>query len=252
MRILVIEDDPRLCFQLAEYLRNAGHIAASVMDERSALHEIATKFHDVIVLDRKLQNNGDGFRIVRRMRLDGDFTPVLMISGFDSVNDRIAGLRAGVNDYLGKPFAFEEMLARLEALTRPRRASCPVAVLRQGDIEMDLISRVVIRAGVKITLQPKEFKLLEYFVRRPLTMITRMELLEGVWRTRFDPGTSVVEVHLSRLRRKIDAPFELPVLHTLRNEGFIFRPAFAPVQAEEKCVVPFCAPSAETACYALP
>lgn len=178
-----------------------------------------------MIIDRMLPEL-DGLAIIRTLRASGNDTPVLILSALGEVDDRVRGLKAGGDDYLVKPFAFTELTARLEALLRrPSSAQAPVTVLRVGDLEMDLLARRVRRAGREIDLQPREFRLLEYLMRNAGQVVTRTMLLENVWDYHFDPQTNVIDVHVSRLRRKIDRDFEQPLLHTVRGAGYVLRAA---------------------------
>ncbi len=174
--------------------------------------------YDVIVLDRMLPGM-DGLQAAQRLRAEGLGTPILFLSALGEVDDRVLGLRAGGDDYLVKPFAFSELLARLEALAR-RRGEEPKTEICVGDLEIHLLSRRVTRSGQRIDLQPREFKLLEYLARNADRVVTRTMLLENVWEYNFDPQTNVIDVHVSRLRSKIDKGFELPLLHTVRGAGY--------------------------------
>ena len=165
----------------------------------------------------------DGLRLLETLRAQDNATPVLFLSALGQVDDRVKGLKAGGDDYLTKPFAFAELLARVEALTRRGKSDGPTTKLAVGDLEMDLLSRSVRRGGQKIDLQPREFRLLEYLMRHAGQVVTRTMLLEGVWDYHFDPQTNVIDVHVSRLRQKIDKPFDLPLLHTVRNAGYMLR-----------------------------
>jgi len=165
----------------------------------------------------------DGLSILRTLRASGNRTPVLILSALGEVDDRVAGLRAGGDDYLAKPFAFAELHARLEALLRRGSTDSPQTRLRVSDLEMDLLARTVVRSGKGISLQPREFRLLEYLMRHAGQVVTRTMLLESVWDYRFDPQTNVIDVHISRLRAKIDRGFDPPLLHTVRGAGYILR-----------------------------
>jgi two-component system OmpR family response regulator len=234
MEILLVEDDFDVAHAVTDALETAGHAVVHVTDDSEGLTLASSGSFDVIILDRILGSEGDGLKLLKRLRFGGEMTPVLLISGLGSVQDRIDGLRAGANDYLSKPVALMELVARVEALTFPKKTDAVPIVLRGGDIHIDLLNRIVTRAGRRIDLQPREYKLLEYLMRRPGEVVTRKELLEVVWKTRFDPGTSVIEVHLSRLRKKIDSPFGQSTLHTIRNVGFMFQPADRVARASEK------------------
>ena len=178
---------------------------------------------DAIILDRMLPGGLDGLGVLEMLRGQGNHTPVMFLSAMAQVDDRVRGLKAGGDDYLTKPFAFSELLARVEALARRRRATGPETRLQVGDLEMDLLSRSVRRRNQKIDLQPREFMLLEYLMRHAGQVVTRTMLLEGVWDYHFDPQTNVIDVHVSRLRQKIDKPFETALLHTVRSSGYMLR-----------------------------
>jgi two-component system OmpR family response regulator len=175
--------------------------------------------YDVLVLDRMLPHK-EGQEVVRDLREAGVSTPVLILSALDGVEHRVQGLNAGSNDYLGKPFSTDELLARVRALWHGRDRNGPVTRLSVGDLEMDLLARTVHRAGTKIDLQPREFRLLEYLMRHAGQVVTRTMLLEKVWDYHFDPQTNVIDVHISRLRAKIDRDFGAPLLHTVRGSGY--------------------------------
>jgi two-component system OmpR family response regulator len=222
MRILVIEDDADTAAYIAKGLRESGHVMDHAKDGKEGLFMAVEQRYDVIVVDRMLPLL-DGLTIVQTLRSSGNKTPVLILSALGEIDDRVRGLRAGGDDYLVKPFAFSELLARLEALVRRARAETPETTLRVGDLEMDLLARVVKRAGQAIDLQPREFRLLEYLMRHQGQVVTRTMLLENVWDYHFDPQTNVIDVHVSRLRRKIDRAFEQSLLHTIRGAGYMLR-----------------------------
>jgi two-component system OmpR family response regulator len=184
----------------------------------------ASEVFETIILDRMLPGGIDGIRLLETLRSQHNTTPVLVLSALSQVDERVAGLKAGGDDYLTKPFAFSELLARVEALTRRGRGEAPTTKLIVGDLEMDLLSRSVKRANQRIDLQPREFRLLEYLMRHGGQVVTRTMLLEGVWDYHFDPQTNVIDVHVSRLRQKIDKPFATPLIHTIRNAGYMLRP----------------------------
>ncbi|MBY0331008.1 MAG: winged helix-turn-helix domain-containing protein [Acetobacteraceae bacterium] len=223
MKILIVEDDAETAAYIARGLREAGHLADIAPDGQDGLFLGTTGRYEVMVVDRMLPKL-DGLSLVRALRAAGVTTPALFLTARAGVGDRVEGLEAGGDDYLGKPFAFAELMARLNALARrpPPRAAEPT-LLRVGDLEMDLIRRTVARGGRRIELQPREFRLLEYLMRRAGEVVTRTMLLEGVWDFHFDPKTSVVETHVSRLRAKIDRDFAQPLLHTVRGAGYVVR-----------------------------
>jgi two-component system, OmpR family, response regulator len=222
MRVLLVEDDLQLSSYLLKALREIGAVADHATDGREGLFLAAGGSYDVLILDRMLPKL-DGLAVLRTLRASGTGTPVLILSALGEVEDRVAGLRAGGDDYLVKPFAFSELHARLEALARRRVGDAPQTRLEVADLEMDLLSREVRRAGAPIALQPREFSLLEYLMRHAGQVVTRTMLLEHVWDYHFDPQTNVIDVHISRLRAKIDKGFEPPLLHTVRGAGYILR-----------------------------
>ena len=222
MRVLVIEDDVEAGEYLGKGLRESGHGAEVVQDGRDGLLQAAPGDFDVLIVDRMLPGL-DGLSLVRHLRATGNTTPVLFLSALGEVDDRVKGLRAGGDDYLVKPYAFSELLARVENLGR-RRSAAPVATkLKVADLELDLLSRKVTRAGKPIDLQPREFQLLEVLLRHPGQVMTRTMLLETVWDYHFDPQTNVIDVHISRLRQKIDRGFDVPLIHTVRGAGYSLR-----------------------------
>jgi two-component system OmpR family response regulator len=223
MRILVVEDDKDVAGFVVKGLREAGHTVQHADNGRDGLFLAASENFDAIVLDRMLPGGIDGLRLLETLRAQDNATPVVFLSALGQVDDRVKGLKAGGDDYLTKPFAFAELLARVEALTRRGKSDGPTTRLTVGDLEMDLLSRSVRRGVQKIDLQPREFRLLEYLMRHAGQVVTRTMLLEGVWDYHFDPQTNVIDVHVSRLRQKIDKPFELPLLHTVRNAGYMLR-----------------------------
>jgi len=228
MRILLVEDDPQAASYLCKGLKEQGMTVDHVAEGREGLFRATSGGYDVIVLDRMLPGL-DGLSILKAVRAAGDSTPVLVLSALSDVDARVEGLRAGGDDYLTKPFAFAELMARLEALGRRARAEKPQTVLTVADLEMDLASRAVRRSGKPLDLKPKEFALLEYFMRHAGQVVTRTMLLERVWDYAFDPQTNVIDVHVSRLRGKIDKDFDKPLLHTVRGAGYTLRdPAEAP------------------------
>ena len=223
MRILLVEDDPTVAGFVTKGLREAGHVVERADNGKDGLFLAVSEAFDAIVLDRMLPGGIDGLRILEMLRSQNNTTPVLLLSALAQVEERVAGLKAGGDDYLTKPFAFSELLARIEALSRRGRSDAPQTKLTVGDLEMDLLSRSVRRAGQKIDLQPREFRLLEYLMRHGDQVVTRTMLLEGVWEYHFDPQTNVIDVHVSRLRQKIDKPFPIPMIHTVRNAGYMLR-----------------------------
>ncbi len=218
MRILDIEDDPGGRNMLAQGLTECGHEAVCAADFAEGLALAGAEDFDVLIVDRMLPG-GDGLDIVSSLRAQKIMTPAVFLTALNEVDDRIAGLRAGGDDYVAKPFSFHELLARLEAIIR-RKQAAPDTVLRVGDLEMNLISRTVKRAGTGIVLQPREFRLLEFLMRHAGQTVTRTMLLEGVWKYRFEPETKIIDVQMSRLRQKIDKGFETPLIQTVRGSGY--------------------------------
>jgi len=222
MRVLVIEDDVEAAAYVAKGLREAGHVVDHALDGEAGLSMAVAGEYDAYVIDRMLPKL-DGLSLLSQRRTDGDETPALFLSALGEVDDRVSGLKAGGDDYLVKPYAFQELLARVEALGRRRAA--PASVTTRycvGDLELDVITRTVRRASRKIDLQPREFRLLEYLMRHAGQVVTRTMLLENVWEYHFDPQTNVIDVHISRLRSKIDKDFGVPLLKTVRGAGYMF------------------------------
>ncbi len=223
MRILLVEDDKDVAGFVLKGLREAGHIAEHADNGRDGLFMAASESFDAIILDRMLPGGIDGLRLLETLRAQDNATPVMFLSALGQVDERVRGLKAGGDDYLTKPFAFAELLARVEALTRRGKTEGPQTKVIVADLEMELLSRTVKRAGQKIDLQPREFRLLEYLMRHAGQVVTRTMLLEGVWDYHFDPQTNVIDVHGSRLRQKIDKPFATALIHTVRNAGYMLR-----------------------------
>ncbi|OIO55957.1 MAG: DNA-binding response regulator [Alphaproteobacteria bacterium CG_4_10_14_0_2_um_filter_63_37] len=221
MRILVIEDDRETARFLTKGLRESGHVVDHAADGEDGLHLAREGDYDLLIVDRMLPGR-DGLSVITALRQDGIEVPVLILSALGEVDDRVRGLRAGGDDYLTKPYAFAELLARLEVLAR-RRGSGGETKLKIADLEMDILSRTVKRSGTPILLQPKEFQLLEFLMRHAGQVVTRTMLLEKVWDYHFDPQTNVIDVHISRLRRKLDRDFSPPLLHTVRGAGYLLR-----------------------------
>jgi two-component system OmpR family response regulator len=224
MRILLIEDDREAASYLAKAFREAGHVADHAANGLDGYAMAREGGYDVLVVDRMLPKL-DGLSLIRSLREQGVDTPVLILSALGQVDDRVKGLRAGGDDYLPKPYAFSELLARAEVLARRRAASSsgePTSY-RVGDLELDRLSHRVFRAGREIVLQPREFRLLEYLMKNAAQVVTRTMLLEHVWDYHFDPQTNVIDVHVSRLRSKIDKGFERPLIHTVRGAGYMMR-----------------------------
>jgi len=221
MRILVIEDDRETARFLTKGLRESGHVVDHAAAGEDGLHLAREGDYDLLIVDRMLPGR-DGLSVITALRQDGIEVPVLILSALGEVDDRVRGLRAGGDDYLTKPYAFAELLARLEVLAR-RRGSGGETKLKIADLEMDILSRTVKRSGTPILLQPKEFQLLEFLMRHAGQVVTRTMLLEKVWDYHFDPQTNVIDVHISRLRRKLDRDFSPPLLHTVRGAGYLLR-----------------------------
>lgn len=222
MRILIIEDDRDAASWLIKGLKEAGHVADHASNGEEGLALARERLHDVMIVDRMLPRL-DGLSLIRTLRSEGILTPALILSALGDVDEKVKGLRAGGDDYLAKPYAFSELLARVESLARRRTAEPQQTRLSVGDLEMDLLARTVRRAGKPILLQPREFKLLEYLMRNAGQVVTRTMLLENVWDYHFDPQTNVIDVHVSRLRGKIDKDFDKPLLHTVRGAGYMVR-----------------------------
>ena len=222
MRLLIVEDDREAAEYLRKALREAGHMAELAKDGEEGLALAQGGDFDVLVVDRMLPKR-DGLSVISELRARGDKTPVLILSALGQVDDRVTGLRAGGDDYLAKPYAFSELLARIEALTRRTSQQSGDTVYRVGDLELDRLSHRVTRGGKDIPLQPREFRLLEYLMRHAGQVVTRTMLLENVWDYHFDPQTNVIDVHVSRLRAKVDKGFDSALLHTVRGAGYMIR-----------------------------
>jgi two-component system OmpR family response regulator len=219
MRILIVEDDAEAGAAMVRGLSEAGHDVTHAADGRLGLAAASEGSYAVLVVDRMMPHV-DGLTMVETLRRQGDQTPVLFLSALGEIEDRVTGLKAGGDDYLVKPYAFAELIARVEALARRRETGSVQTLLRVGDLEMDLIGRTVRREGKEIDLQPREFQLLEYLMRNAGQSVTRTMLLEKVWEYHFDPQTNVIDVHVSRLRSKIDKGFEHAMLQTVRGAGY--------------------------------
>lgn len=222
MRILVVEDDRDAASWLIKGLAEAGHIADHAANGEDGLNMAREKVHDVLIVDRMLPKL-DGLTLIRRLREEDVHAPVLILSALGDVDDKVKGLRAGGDDYLAKPYSFAELLARVEGLARRTTSEPQQTKLNVLDLEMNLLARTVTRAGKPIPLQPREFKLLEYLMRNAGHVVTRTMLLENVWDYHFDPQTNVIDVHISRLRTKIDKGFPEPMLQTVRGAGYMIR-----------------------------
>jgi two-component system OmpR family response regulator len=219
MRLLIVEDDLEASEAMVRGLADAGHDCVTAADGQAGLTAAHAGRFDVMVVDRMMPKM-DGVAMVEALRQDGDQTPVLFLSALGEIGHRVEGLKAGGDDYLVKPYAFAELIARVEALARRRETGSVQTHLRVGDLEMDLIGREVRRQGKEIDLQPREFQLLEFLMRHAGQSVTRTMLLERVWEYHFDPQTNVIDVHISRLRSKIDKGFDRPMLQTVRGAGY--------------------------------
>lgn len=219
MKLLVIEDDRTTADYILQGLRQEGHVVDHLADGRAALGQAMAGGYDVMVVDRMLPGL-DGLALIRALRAARVLTPAIFLTAMGGVDDRIEGLEAGGDDYLVKPFAFGELSARIVALARRPQMPPEETVLTAGDLRMDLIRRKVTRAGTEIDLLPREFALLEHLLRRKGRVQTRTMLLEAVWDIRFDPQTNVVETHVSRLRAKLDKPFDRELIQTVRGAGY--------------------------------
>ncbi len=222
MKILVIEDDREAADYLKKALGEAGHTAHVAGDGDTGFSMAENGDYDVLVVDRMLPKR-NGLMVITDLRDKGDKTPVLILSALGEVDDRVTGLRAGGDDYLTKPYAFSELLARVEVLSRRSSAKEVETTYKVGDLELDRLAHSARRAGKEIVLQPREFRLLEYLMRHSGQVVTRTMLLENVWDYHFDPQTNVIDVHVSRLRSKIEKGFDTPLLHTIRGSGYMLK-----------------------------
>jgi two-component system OmpR family response regulator len=222
MRILIVEDDREAASYIVKGFAEAGHVADHAVDGLSGYDMARDGPYDVLIVDRMLPRL-DGLSMIGRLRSEGVETPVLILSALGEVDDRVKGLRAGGDDYLAKPYAFAELLARVEVLARRRSGKGEETVYRVGDLELDRLSHSVRRGSEDVDLQPREFRLLEYLMKNAGQVVTRTMLLENVWDYHFDPGTNVIDVHVSRLRAKLDKGFDKPLLHTVRGAGYMIR-----------------------------
>ena len=222
MKVLIVEDDAEAAAYLSRALSEAGHTINTAGDGEAGLDLATLGDHDVLIVDRMLPKR-DGLSLITALRENGSNVPILVLSALSQVDDRVKGLRAGGDDYLTKPYAFTELLARVEALARRKQTAEFEAVYKVGDLELDRLSHTVTRAGQNVILQPREFRLLEYLMRHAGQVVTRTMLLENVWDYHFDPQTNVIDVHISRLRGKIDKAFDRPLLHTVRGAGYVIR-----------------------------
>jgi two-component system OmpR family response regulator len=221
MKVLLVEDNERVSSFVKKGLTEAGHSIDHADNGRDGMFLAAGESYDAIVMDRMLPGGIDGLGIIAALRKTGSRTPILILSALSDVDERIRGLQSGGDDYLVKPFAFGELLARLDALQRRAQVGTSETTLTVGDLVVDLLSRKVTRGGKSMTLQPREFKLLEYLMRHANQVVTRTMLLENVWDYHFDPQTNVVDVHVSKLRQKIDVGSTRPMLRTIRSAGYM-------------------------------
>ncbi|PZU89645.1 MAG: DNA-binding response regulator [Chelatococcus sp.] len=223
MRLLIVEDDAEAAAYLTKAFRELGHVADHAGDGLEGYGMAEGGGYDVLIVDRMLPRL-DGLSLIRSLREQKDETPALILSALAQVDDRVKGLRAGGDDYLPKPYAFSELLARVEVLARRRGApASEPTTYRVGDLVLDRLAHRVTRAGQEIVLQPREFRLLEYLMKHAGQVVTRTMLLENVWDYHFDPQTNVIDVHVSRLRAKVDKGFEQPMIHTIRGAGYMVR-----------------------------
>ncbi len=222
MRILIIEDDREAAHYLVKGLRESGHVADHAADGEEGLVMASGGEYDVLIVDRMLPGL-DGLSLIEALRRKSVMTPVLVLSALDKVTDKVDGLRAGGDDYLSKPYAFSELLARIESLARRASAEAPQTRYEVDGLVLDRLTHEVSRDGRPIQLQPREFRLLEVLMRHAGQVVTRTMLLEQVWDYHFDPQTNVIDVHISRLRAKIDRGFDTPLLHTVRGAGYAVR-----------------------------
>jgi two-component system OmpR family response regulator len=223
MRILIIEDDIEAAEAMMRGLSEASYECTHAADGEAGLDVARKGEFDVLIVDRMMPKK-NGVEVVEALRREGDATPVLFLSALGEVGDRVDGLKAGADDYLVKPYAFPELIARVEALSRRRETGAVATTLKVGDLEMNLIARTVHRGEQEIDLQPREFQLLEFMMRHAGQSVTRTMLLEKVWEYHFDPQTNVIDVHISRLRSKIDKGFERQMLQTVRGAGYRLDP----------------------------
>jgi two-component system OmpR family response regulator len=219
MKILLIEDDNESAKYLLKGLREQGHVVDHCISGRDGLFLATTEHYDAMIIDRMLPEV-DGITIVQTLRASNNQTPIILLTALDKVEERVKGLKVGADDYLAKPYSFSELQARLDAITRRKSGEKTTTTLTCADLEMDLLSRTVKRGGKVIDLQAREFSLLEFLMRNHGTVVTRTMLLEHVWDYNFDPQTNVIDVHISRLRQKIDKGFDKSLIQTLRGSGY--------------------------------
>ncbi len=221
MKLLLIEDNERMSQFIRKGLTEAGHVLDHATNGRDGLFLASSEPYDAIIMDRMLPGGIDGLGIITALRQSGNTTPILILSALADVDERIRGLQVGGDDYLTKPFSFGELIARLTALLRRSRVAGPETVLALADLQIELLPRRVTRAGKVIDLQAREYKLLEFLMRHAEQVVTRTMLLENVWDYHFDPQTNVIEVHISKIRQKIDGGFGKPLLRTVRGAGYM-------------------------------
>lgn len=222
MKLLIVEDDAEAARYLAQAMKESGHVADTAADGEAGLEMALASPYDVLIVDRMLPKR-DGLSLIMALRAQDNRTPVLILSALGQVDDRVLGLRAGGDDYLAKPYAFTECLARVEALARRQNPANAQLTYKVGDLSLDRLAHRVTRGGEEITLQPREFRLLEYLMRHAGQVVTRTMLLENVWDYHFDPQTNVIDVHVSRLRGKIEREGAPALLHTVRGAGYVIR-----------------------------
>jgi two-component system OmpR family response regulator len=222
MKVLIVEDDIEASDYLAKALRESGHVVDQAFDGQQGLTRARSERYDAMVLDRMMPKM-DGLTLLSTLRESGDRTPTILVSALGEVDERVRGLRAGGDDYLVKPYAIAELLARLEVVAARGQSGGPQTKFQVSDLELDLLSREVRRAGQLIDLQPREFALLEFLMRHAGQVVTRTMILEAVWDYHFDPKTNVIDVHISRLRRKVDKDFDPPLIHTIRGAGYLLK-----------------------------
>jgi two-component system OmpR family response regulator len=221
VKLLLVEDNERVSRFVIKGLGEAGHTVDHADNGRDGMYHAVSATYDAIIMDRMLPGGIDGLAIVETLRKSGNRVPILILSALDGVDERIRGLKSGGDDYLIKPFAFGELLARLDALLRRSQEKSVETSLALGGLSIDLLTHKVVRDGKQLTLQPREFKLLEYLLRHANQIVTRTMLLENVWDYHFDPQTNVIDVHISKLRQKIDAGFPTQLLRTVRSAGYM-------------------------------
>lgn len=222
MHLLLIEDDAETAGFVVRALREAGHVVEHTDNGRDGLFLASATPYDALIIDRLLPQM-DGLRVVTALRASGVHTPALFLSALSATDERVRGLRAGADDYLAKPFSLDELLARIEAITRRGRSEAEPAVLRVADLELDRVRHELRRAGERIELQPQHYRVLDYLMRHAGQLVTRSMLLEQAWGYRFDPNTNIVDVNISQLRQRIDRPGRPALIHTVRGAGYLLR-----------------------------